>query len=1007
MKDAPLLPCFYRSTVGLGTGKLRHIFSKPVVLLANSYEYYWTTPYNRQTAQIVGDGEIFYVPVPEGIRRHLWRVPFYQRIPAHIRRIAGKPSNPALQSYRNGTIPLTKMIGIIREHYRFTPTILQYVSYGYGTSVRLLRSLLGGDYGMSVEAALAIESETCLQVISQLDCKGKPGLAKARERFFKNLEFLEYIRCTFDAVCMTYQLFRKQGARIHRDTIRAIGRMKPHLWTYPETTSMYFKTLCHTARKAYFTDGIVIEDPFLKGLSGFQLMQFSYIARALPPTFTSMVDSDELKAQWKERVQSEPPPENPLWRPFVKQTLAQCRADLGRPPRFHTEPSVSAALGYSRNESGHSAAYQDLILYEIGCRIRDGEEIPYPFKYTEQPLLYYYFPKGFFHKVYCTVPSWAADTFNTGDRQKATPVLTRGSPYGGIPPTKENQTAHFYSMQINNTLNYLLLEGCKRYIRNIEVIPVLPMPCPEKGVKTRVPTMSLTAAHVLATPLRKALDDLLRTHPSTSKSLGGFEPPPRHKGPYYSLDMSAATDYHPFWLTTTVYEELINIVPELEFLREFLPKLFGPQFIIEESWIIKGMPKAVDFLKGVSVTTANGVLGLNFVYVPKPLPMDKFQLEALASTYAVVLEEWLTIFRLGSPSVTTTGQMMGNPGSWPVLALITMFACDQAGLPIPDTCGDDGVISEYESDKHAPFENAVASCGARLNREKSFFHQTKYLMTEVAYDRNKPLKFEVTSFWSAPTGGTKGSVNWFNLADCVMGNYQSHGWPTDRETLRRRGLWKYHRFYYCWQAAIYLGIPIGAPSFMGGINHPYGPRVPTRYTPRWFDYLSSLTLDNLLLHGGLTLVPPNADRRLDSQFAEIYEMDIKPFIAIPDRDDIRPTAEVALARAKNLRTMTSLFTKGWKPSQSTPSIGRIARKVRSRILSAPYSNKRGRFSRLLSDLMAKKERVFDGSQPGWAPIRQFGYSTTNASLFQFPPAFIKRYWDLQTLGRDHVLSGLG
>jgi len=121
-----------------------------------------------------------------------------------------------------------------------------------------------------------------------------------------------------------------------------------------------------------------------------------------------------------------------------------------------------------------------------------------------------------------------------------------------------------------------LVLGCMWCMDQIEHVPVLPIVAGEKGLKTRFPTATLTACNLIQQVLRRAIDHILINDPRMSEGLGGADKSQFVSNvSFYSQDMSYATDTHPFWLTKTVYEELVKSDSRLTKYLPYFDKLFG------------------------------------------------------------------------------------------------------------------------------------------------------------------------------------------------------------------------------------------------------------------------------------------------------------------------------------------------------------------------------------------------------------------------------------------------
>jgi len=168
---------------------------------------------------------------------------------------------------------------------------------------------------------------------------------------------------------------------------------------------------------------------------------------------------------------------------------------------------------------------------------------------------------------------------------------------------------------------------------------------------------------------------------------------------------------------------------------------------------------------------------------------------------------------------STVGAMMGEPTSWPGLSILNVW-CWEGSVPFHRwselrTTGDDafGFVTLEESSR---LTQLIEKRGGKISTTKDFLSKEFGLFTEVITDsRGEPLGVNPISTLVGPFGGSKGTVNW---AACP-----SH---TEAVVKRVNGLpfpkriWKRSRFYNDWRTAANTGLPLGMPSFTGGISLP-------------------------------------------------------------------------------------------------------------------------------------------------------------------------------------------
>jgi len=983
---------YHRALKGLSPNLGKHILSEPAERLANSRKL-WLTSGTPSNQTVVGLGELITIPLPLKVRRVILELPYFGKLPRHFRALSGLTAQKSIYKLRNRTCSLGHAVKIIREHYRATPALIDCLSIGFAVPRKVVQNAFGRNRGMNQSLQYACDADNLRRAYNS-DAVDK----KTRRRYERNLEFLEFIRACFDAVCLCFQLFRKDGFLPNGNTLRQIYRLKTYLMDKPEVCAASLKTLAGECRAWWFGASKPCH-PLVRSLNERQALQFSYIARSLPPPLSGSYDPDELRQGLVDRLTSTPPPEDPHWKPWVRTLLNDYRPER---ISYYTEPSVSSGIGYTRSKGGHTKAYQDIIMYALGQYFREGyadtpEEI-HLLRYFVRPnlsrtghaVIYTSHPGQYFlNALGCTrvregVPVTKTIP-NSIDNIFVNPINMMEAPFGFDINNKTQQQNYIRpTVVLSEILNQLMVEGSKRIINYIDYTPIEALLAPEKGLKVRIPTAGLTAVQLLQHPLRKALDEILREHPAISQSLGGSVAPgfENTDGPFYSLDLTTATDFHPFWLTRAAYEVLLEVVPDLEPLLEYFDKIFGPKRIIKT-------PKPAPTID-VSFEEVL-VYALHLTPIPEKMKLRPRE-EVVASLidFSINYEKWLDSFE--TIAITTTGQMMGDPTSWPVLPLITMYCCEKAHLSPPITCGDDGVIGGVTPEKKTLFDEAMSSLGGVLSEPKSYVSDHRYLLTEIPYDNHREIPYELLSFWTAPQGGSKGELHWYNLPDCYQGFLLARGRETTRDAQRKGGLWNYTKFYHEWKYAQYLGLPLGAPGFMGGISHPYYPRYPSN-TQAWSDHLAQMKVKNLLLYGGLSLVPNQGDKRLSKNVESLWDFFEDKIVASKEGEPV----ERFLAKLSNPRTITSLYNRGFKSVMHRPNISAIAQKFNRKIQKRIPTKVRCRPWALEQDLRSKKERHIDLPLDAMFRTRNFGFGTHTAPIFAFPAPFLKRYWDARLL----------
>jgi len=477
---------------------------------------------------------------------------------------------------------------------------------------------------------------------------------------------------------------------------------------------------------------------------------------------------------------------------------------------------------------------------------------------------------------------------------------------------------------ITGYYNDLMTQTVFRLVRSLPYMIVQPIFAEEKGLKVRVPTRTLTLFSLILQPLRKAADAHLLRDNRTSASLGGKLDVNLSAdiGPWYSLDLSVATDQHPFWLTKVFYEELIDLHPELELFREFLPKLFGPHYVLNHDIVIPSPPKL-----GLELEDVMGIL-VDTGY----LPADRPNTDIPFSTLIQRLVSWCEDYNLWLQSLynlpgflSKRGAMMGNATSWPLLPLVTLFSASQVGINRVKTCGDDALLGRMDEANLKIFNKNLESLGAIISEKKSFVHKDRGLFTEIPFEMGDPQRYELVSYWVAPMGGSKGQINWFNLPDSYASFLQGQ---LNRKPTRidlKAGLWKYTKFHYYYELAFFSGLPLGAISMMGGINHPLYPRAPRKHHTLWSNFLSTRKVFELLKYGGLSLIPKRGKKFFGISSSYLDDALESRLLSIEDPDD--PTlllAKDGLGVVDNPVSLFSVFHKGYQREFKNPSVHNLS-----------------------------------------------------------------------------------
>jgi len=290
--------------------------------------------------------------------------------------------------------------------------------------------------GFSVGAYYAAYAELLLRHVSRLPPKeSKP--------FYRRLEILRFYRAAVDAVLFGYQKVRKCNLLARRPgclpsgQARAFRRWKARLLKQPLKAAQEAKSAGAECR-AWYYGAKKPHSPLVKFFDmKYLALNFSYMTRALPP---APLDAQGM-ADLISRLTSDPPEEEPGWRDYVISYL-----DTYAPqsePNSSTTPSSHAALGYTREQGGHEAAVGDLTVLGMALKAKD---------------------KSLWTRV--------------------------------IPESGSNTTLEVRPVQ-GAALSAFLLTGVEHVLNFVDIIPIFPVQAQERGLKTRYPTCSLTAANLV------------------------------------------------------------------------------------------------------------------------------------------------------------------------------------------------------------------------------------------------------------------------------------------------------------------------------------------------------------------------------------------------------------------------------------------------------------------------------------------------------------------------------
>jgi hypothetical protein len=779
-----------------------------------------------------------------------------------------------------------------------------------------------------------------------------------KKAYFVNLRLLRFMRACFDAVCFAYQMVRRRSAYSWQPssrTVRALERLKVQLLVRPEETARALKATAGFARGWFFGQKLPQGFPW-QALVAFPCkymgLIYSYIGRSLPPP---PENREKELSDLVARLTGDPTPEVAGWRQFCRNYLREFRPEQA--VHYTTIPSYHGSLGYTRRRGGFHEAVRDLVT--LGCALTGG--LP-P---TVEVVLAD--PKDV---------SRSRKTLRKFPGRIKADVRTESYLFAECIPSKEMAWspghAHLKPKALSRRLvseTEVLEDNAIAYCAWLQVavdhvldrvprIPVQALYADERGLKVRLPTKTLAAANLVHQLFRRAADSHLIQDRTCSADMGGKMHPARlEKGPYYSMDLTSATDKHPFWLINQFYEEVqaTGLHPQLNRYTRHRPKLLGSKHLVTTN--VPEAPVAPDLLLFKSKealdevaadrynTTAKGNLGGRGSVGLVGIKRQEAQEYVLA--YNAWLDEILAL--PGNP--TTQGGMMGDASSFPLMPMISRYAASEAGIADISNrnhdsrqrnCGDDSLVGRAEPAAVHKMERVVVSCGGTLSRgdpsngkpNKIYYHTKLGLFKEIPYLMGQALPVTFLSLLTAPPGGSKAELSWFTQAAAT------------REHLREVGLrsgavpWRLLPFQHTVSLAWKLGVPVREETGWGGIRHPTFPHgcEDVGLNSAWLAALNSVTLTGWACGSGFSILPSSPLRvsnRFQRKYADwlvAYSDELLSTQPLGQNDTaIRPTLAEAAAYMSAGVTAWELYTFSGEEPTHTPSVEAVSRKFSSTV----------------------------------------------------------------------------
>lgn len=693
--------------------------------------------------------------------------------------------------------------------------------------------------------SLSLQEFYALYAEKILRAAGKMRAAEPKDpsvkRFFRNLEVLRFMRATWDALLIGYQTERifcltRYGTYILNSVkLQGVNRFRAQLISHPVEAARRLKQ-CAADNRLWYYGGPQPSGRLLRVAERRCGLLVSYLARGLPP---APPDPEGLPGLLS-RLTSEPPPVHPKWAGFVKAYITRFRNPT--PCDLYTMPSPSGAFGLSRDNGGHNTGIQHLVLLGYALTKIHGVADPLGKPYGDPAR-----DDGSFLEL-------LSQSLHPNKGKRSGPAGLFNRRWEELEEDLPGTTAF---------LQAYLRKGVFYVLDNIEHVPILPIEAEEKGLKTRYPTCSLTAVNLVQQILRRALDAVMIRDPRCAGALGGTGGIDMRgeSGPWEAQDATAATDYHPQWLTEAPYRELARLDSRLQPYVKYFNKLFGPKKIL--------LGSQCDY-EPVGLLTRYPAAPL---LQDEPLADSDYLMRQLRTDYGharVILSLWdgyIGEINSYQGVITSTGQMMGDPTSFPVLMLVSIFGGELAlaqhpytreerarkypGLSrkefIAELVGDDANIPRWTKERSDVYHTEITSCGMRISWAKTFRHKKYGLIAEVPTEHGVKLPHYPLSTLVAPPGGSKGSVHWHNQPAALAGDPDIPQYRFTDYFLKKSP------YYYSWRLAYKMGLPLAAPPGHGGIGLPMFPKASTTHQVEWLRHLSTLPLDKLISGTALSI----------------------------------------------------------------------------------------------------------------------------------------------------------
>jgi hypothetical protein len=557
------------------------------------------------------------------------------------------------------------------------------------------------------------------------------------------------------------------------------------------------------------------------------MLQASAALRALPAPLGKMIDKRKLWTELRARLTTSPPPPDPALLAWIREWVSFNQPYFPR-GSWSISPSVRATLEFGRSDGGFAKAILQMTAD--------------PRSYMEDQ---WYERESKVIKTHCRLEQEDADPYLES-------LALIASAVSALRPLFKHARK--------------CTGGCSKHLKHP---PMAPIVVPERGLKTRIPTMTIAPIGVLSRVLRSICDPFLRSDPRIRPSLEGAVHFPEGEGPYRSQDLTTATDCHNVEVTRFFYLEVGNYIDKPPWYDDVV-------YTVCNYFTVLSHQELIDFREGFKPTP------LRFEPNPKFFRMMNFsayyvkhhELDPVADLQQFmpphptkaqkaffnpcdnVIDMRPHRYRCWGQYVTKRGMPMGIPTSWPLLPILTLFAYETSSLverkvirrkvrvgpksydlglftswcenkgrtktlerTVPEnyalclTTGDDAVMSRMEKFHSTLHTSVLQRIGCTVSSTKDYYHPRLAIYTEVFFEDGKTLGI----FPWAPILAPKGvrTNTWYSQPSSLAGMQSRHSVEIP-----------FHRspYWLIYKQLGEIGIPVGAHKLLGGLGSKFLPQ---------------------------------------------------------------------------------------------------------------------------------------------------------------------------------------